>query len=54
MGLKVENFTTAEIIRAIHFSQNNGARVINASWTSYDPGSSLHDQLLYNAIHDFP
>ena len=54
MGIEVENFTTSEIIQGIHFAANNGARIINASWGMYDAGSLYHDQLLYNAVRDFP
>lgn len=31
MALK-SSLTTAEIVRAIAFAENNGAKIINASW----------------------
>jgi subtilisin family serine protease len=47
MALK-SSLTTAEIVRAIAFAENNGAKIINASWW----GTSF-DQLLYDAIESF-
>lgn len=42
-------FTTADAIRGIRFAQQNGAKIINASW-----GGGDSDVLLKNAIDAFP
>lgn len=57
MALKT-NYTTSQSIKAINFAQQNGAKVINASWGdvykngSYSPHEYL-DQGLYDAIAGF-
>ena len=65
MALKTE-LTTGEIVSAIAFAEQNGAKVINASWTCYvlpDQGgihadcsgsSDYGDQALSDAIGGFP
>ncbi len=47
MALK-SSLTTAEIVKAISFAQNNGAKIINASW-----GSTTDDPVLETAISNF-
>jgi len=57
MALKT-SFTTAEIVKAIHFAKQNNAKIINASWgDDFQNGAYTHDcldQFLYDAIADFP
>jgi thermitase len=48
MALKVTNLYTDEIVKAIAFAENNGAKVINASWGGY-----ADDDVLYEAIENF-
>lgn len=48
MALKTADLTTDEIVRAIAFAENNGAKVINASW-----GGGWSDTLLRDAIAGF-
>lgn len=55
MALKT-NYTTSQIVKSINFANQNGARVINASWGDVYEGEYSHyylDALLYNAIRDF-
>jgi subtilisin family serine protease len=47
MALK-SSLTTAEIVKAISFAQNNGAKIINASW-----GGSADDTVMKSAIDGF-
>lgn len=47
MALKT-SLTTEEIIRSIHFAEQNGAKIINASW-----GGGFFDKPLYDAIKEF-
>jgi len=47
--------TTASLVRGIHFAQQNGAKVINASVGLYGTTSSIYyDTALYNAVAGFP
>lgn len=48
MAIKTANLTTSEIVKAIAFAQNNGAKIINASWGGYE-----NDTLMRNAINGF-
>ena len=48
MAIKTANLTTSEIVKGIAFAQNNGAKVINASWGGYD-----NDTLMKTAISNF-
>ena len=48
MALK-SSLTTADNVKSINFAQQNGAKIINASW-----GGSNSDQLLKDAIASFP
>lgn len=47
MALK-SSLTTDEIVKAISFAENNGAKIVNASW-----GGSNFDQALKDAIDSF-
>ena len=48
MAIK-SSLTTSNIVKGINFAQQNGAKVINASW-----GGTNDDQLLKSAIASFP
>ena len=48
MAVKTADLTTDEIIKGITFAQNNGAKVINASW-----GDGSDDAILKSAIANF-
>ncbi len=43
-----KTLATADIIQGINFAQQNGAKIINASWGGY-----VYDTALYNAINNF-
>ena len=47
MAIKT-NYKTDQIIKGINFAENNGAKIINASWARQSS-----DQLLYDAISNF-
>lgn len=46
------SLTSVDNAAAIRFAQNNGAKVINASWVGTS-SSCLYDELLYNSIANF-
>ncbi len=48
MAVKTALLTTSEIVKAIAFAENNGAKIINASW-----GGSENDTLMKEAIRGF-
>jgi len=48
MAVKTADLTTDEIVKGIAFAQNNGAKVINASWGGY-----AEDDVLRAAISNF-
>lgn len=48
MALKTKLYTD-QLINSINFAQQNGAKIINASW-----GGNYFDYVLYSAIRDFP
>jgi subtilisin family serine protease len=45
MALKSKNLYTSEIVSAIAFASNNGAKIINASWGGYGEDSELRDAI---------
>lgn len=55
MAVKTDLFTTMQIVKGIQFAENNGAKIINASFGSYSAGScaSKYDQAEYDAIANF-
>lgn len=53
MAIK-SSLTTSNVVKSIDFAQQNGAKVINASWGSYGIPSEHYDSALYNAINGFP
>ncbi len=52
MAVKTAQLTTAELVKGIAFADQNGAKVINASWGGGSEGEA-NDILLKNAIKDF-
>lgn len=48
MAVKTADLTTEEIVKGIAFAENNGAKIINASW-----GGSEDDEILETAINEF-
>jgi hypothetical protein len=53
MALRTD-LSTAQIIRAINFATNNGARILNLSWgIGASTCEAVFDQALYDAIADF-
>ncbi len=56
MAIK-SSLTTANVVKSINFAQQNGAKVINASWGDvFTDGAYIHyflDDALYNAIDNF-
>lgn len=52
MALK-SSLTTADNISSINFAEENGAKIINASWGSYSTSGEHYDVALYNAIDGF-
>ncbi len=54
MAIK-DGLTTVQIVRGIQFAQNNGAKIINASYGSIRTSActAVFDQAEYNAIRDF-
>ena len=52
MAIK-SRLTTDEIVKGIAFAENNGAKIINASWGLYGTSSEFYDYSLYNAIDNF-
>ena len=52
MAIK-SSLTTSNIVEGINFAQQNGAKIINASWGSYSTSGGFYDVALYNAIDEF-
>ena len=53
MAIKVD-MTSAQIVRAINFAKQNGAKIINASFGAAGPSGGSYDAALYSAIAGFP